>query len=237
MITQSPYLRHCVISAIFVGVCGCLWGCAARSEMDMPEDDLPALPGTGGVPTPTVGTAGTSAATGGTSWGGGGAGGAPASGGAGGTPTTVGTGGGFIGSCEYPSCLWNLIRDCLAVGLCTQEKSQLPNDTDTTKLCCSNGTSEFVTQRKQGSRLTGTVAVTKNGNKCYDVNFTTSGDGNTYNYVWFDPSGQAVVKASIATTGSSTPTLQCGNGESMPMTSECAPDGSQAAEITTGTCQ
>jgi hypothetical protein len=81
------------------------------------------------------------------------------------------------------------------------------------------------------------VAVTKNGKKCYDVDITTSGDGSTANYVWIDPSGQAVAKASIALTASSTPTVKCGNGESMSMTDQCAPDGSQAADITTGTCK
>jgi hypothetical protein len=256
MITKSMYLRNYSILAVFVGACGYLWGCGARSGMlDMPEDDLPSLPGAGGAPTTTGGSAGTSEATGGTflatggmggthatgGMGGthatGGTGGSPAAGGTGGSPAMGGTGGGFIGSCEYPSCLWNLIHDCLVAGQCTQDDSVLADgSTEITKLCCSNGTNELVTWQTQGSRHTGSVGVTKNGNKCYDVNITTSGDGTTISYVWLDPSGQAVVKTSIGMADSGPPVLQCGNGESMPMASECAPDGSQAAEITTGTC-
>ncbi len=284
MITKSMYLRNYSILAVFVGACGYLWGCGARSGMlDMPEDDLPSLPGAGGAPTTTGGSAGTSEATGGTFLATGGMGGthatggtggthptggtggthatggtggthatsgmggspatsgmggSPAAGGTGGSPAMGGTGGGFIGSCEYPSCLWNLIHDCLVAGQCTQDDSVLADgSTEITKLCCNNGTNELVTWQTQGSRHTGSVGVTKNGNKCYDVNITTSGDGTTISYVWLDPSGQAVVKTSIGRMADSgPPVLQCGNGESMPMASECAPDGSQAAEITTGTC-
>jgi hypothetical protein len=282
MTKKFLYLRNCAMAAIFIGVCGYLWGCGARSVMlDTPEGDPPTLQGTGGAPT-AGGTPGTSAATGGTSWAGGGAGGTPASGGTGGTPASGGTGGtpasggtggtpasggtggtpasggtggtpasggtggtpasggtggGFIGSCEYPSCLWNLIRDCPVVGQCTEEASQLAGgSTNITELCCRNGVYELITFRTQGSRITGTVAVSKSGNKCYDVNITTSADGNTAYYVWLDPSGQAVAKATIAMTDSSTPIVKCGNGESMPMTDVCAPDGSQAAEITAGAC-
>jgi hypothetical protein len=72
---------------------------------------------------------------------------------------------------------------------------------------------------------------------CYDVNLTTSGDGSALNHVWLDPSGRAVAKASIAMADNSMPTINCGNGESMAMTGDCTPDGSQTAEITTGTCR
>jgi len=271
MTTQSPKLRHCTLSAIFAGVCGCLLACGARSGMDMPEQELPTLPGTGGAATtggavgtvvatggiswtgggaggapatagvgvpPVTGGAGGTPATGGTSWATGGAGGAPLTGGAGGTPATGGAGGGFIGSCEYPSCLWNLIRDCLVVGPCTQQESQVAGGlTDISELCCSNGVNELVTLRMQSSKVTGSVAVSKNGSKCYDVSLATSGDGSTLYYTWLDPSGQAVAKASIAMTSSSDPVITCGNGETMPMTNNCQPDGAQAAVITTGTCQ
>ena len=228
MTKKFLYLRNCAMSAIFIGACGYLWGCGARSVMlDTPEDDPPTLQGTGGAPV-TGGTAGTPVTTGGTSWAGGGSGGTPASG---------GSGGGVIGSCEYPSCLWNLIRDCLVVGQCSEQASQLAGgSTNITELCCRNGVDELITFRTQGSRITGTVAVTKDGNKCYDVNITTSADGNTAYYVWLDSNGQTVAKATIAMTDSSAPIVKCGNGESMPMTDACSPDGSQAAEVTTGTC-
>jgi hypothetical protein len=207
----------------------------------------PATGGTGGTPaaggagvTPATGGTGGTLATGGT--GGtvatGGTGGTRATGGTAGTPATGGAGGGFIGSCAYPSCLWNLIRGCQAVGQCTQQELQIAGGTtDLSELCCSNGVNEIVTIRTQGSILTGTVDVTSNGNKCYDVNLTTSADGSMLYYVWLDPSGQSVAKASIAMTDSSTPIIYCGSGESMAMTSDCAPDGSQAAVITTGTCR
>ena len=246
MTKKFLYLRNCAMSAIFIGACGYLWGCGARSVMlDTPEDDPPTLQGTGGAPV-TGGTAGTPVTTGGTSWAGGGSGGTPASGGSGGTPASGGSGGtsasggsggGVIGSCEYPSCLWNLIRDCLVVGQCSEQASQLAGgSTNITELCCRNGVDELITFRTQGSRITGTVAVTKDGNKCYDVNITTSADGNTAYYVWLDSNGQTVAKATIAMTDSSAPIVKCGNGESMPMTDACSPDGSQAAEVTTGTC-
>jgi hypothetical protein len=219
MTTKSPYLRNCAMSALLVGACGTLWGCGARSVMEKPEDDLPTLPGTGGAPT-TGGTAGTFQATGGTFW------------------ATGGTGGGFIGSCEYPSCLWNLIRDCQVVGPCTGEEAQpAGSSTDIWEDCCSNGVDELTTIQTQGSKVTATAAVTKNGNKCYDVNVTTSADGSTLNYVWLDPSGQAVAKASISLWALGPSVIECGNGESMPMTNTCQPDGSQAAVITTGTCR
>ena len=303
------------MSAVFIGTCGTLWGCGARSVMEHSEDALPTLPGAGGALI-TSGTAGTLAATGGTygatggapatggaggtvvaggaggthatagtggapatSGEGGtvvaggtggahataGAGGAPATGGTGGThatggeggtvvaggtggthatggtggaPATGGAGGGVIGSCTYPSCLWNLIRDCQVVGQCTQQEWQIAGgSTDITELCCSNGVDEIVTMRTQGSLMTGTVTVTSNGNKCYDVNLTSSADGSTVYYVWLDPTGQSVAKASLALMDSSPPIVYCGNGESMAMTSDCAPDGSQAAVTTTGTCR
>ena len=256
MTTKSRYLRHCAMSALFIGACGYLWGCGARSTMDKPEDDLPTLPGTGGAPSTVGGAAGSSEATGGTFWatggtggtlatggtGGtlatGGTGGMSATGGAGGTRATGGAGGGFIGSCAYSTCLWNLIRDCQVVGQCTQDELQvMGNSPGVTETCCSNGVDELVTLLVQGARITGTVAVTKNGNKCYDVNIMTTADGSTLYYVWLDASGQTVAKASIAMTDSSTPIIYCGNGESMAMTDACAPDGSQAAVITKGTCR
>jgi hypothetical protein len=167
----------------------------------------------------------------------GGAGGVPATGGAGGAPATGGAGGGFIGSCTYPSCLWNLIRDCQVVGQCTQQDRQIAGgSTEITELCCSNGVDEIATLRMLPP-MTGTVTVTSNGNKCYDVNLTSSADGSTLYYVWLDPAGQAVAKASLVLTDSSPPIIYCGNGESMEMTSDCAPDGSQAAVTTTGTCR
>ena len=240
------------MSAVFIGTCGTLWGCGARSAMENSEDALPTSPGAGGALI-TGGTAGTLAATGGTFWatGGaratGGAGGTVVTGGAGGTHATGGTGGalatggaggGFIGSCTYPSCLWNLIRDCQVVGQCTQQDRQIAGgSTNITELCCSNGVDEIVTLRTQGSLMAGTVAVTSNGNKCYDVNLTSSADGSTLYYAWLDPTGQSVAKASLALLDSSPPIIYCGNGESMAMTSDCAPDGSQAAVTTTGTCR
>ena len=225
MTTKSQYLRKCAMSAVFIGTCGTLWGCGARSVMEHSEDALPTLPGAGGALI-TSGTAGTLAATEGTYWA------------TGGAPATGGAGGGVIGSCTYPSCLWNLIRDCQVVGQCTQQEWQIAGgSTDITELCCSNGVDEIVTMRTQGSLMTGTVTVTSNGNKCYDVNLTSSADGSTVYYVWLDPTGQSVAKASLALLDSSPPIVYCGNGESMAMTSDCAPDGSQAAVTTTGTCR
>jgi hypothetical protein len=246
MTKNSPGLRRRMMSTMLAGACGCLWGCAARSGMlDEPEDELPAGTSTGGVRS-TSGAAGTSAAMGGSPWasggaGGirttGGAGGRPATGGMGGGPATGGTGGGFIGSCEYPSCLWDLIGDCQVAGPCTEDDSGLTGDlAESIEICCSNGVNERITFRAQGSGFTGTLAVTKNGNRCYDVSFATRADGNTVDYAWLEPSGQAVAKASFAMTDSSFPVIYCANGESMLMTDECAPDGSQAAEISTGTC-
>lgn len=213
------------MSAVFIGTCGTLWGCGARSVMENSEDALPTLPGAGGALI-TGGTAGTLAATGVTYWA------------TGGAPATGGAGGGVIGSCTYPSCLWNLIRDCQVVGQCTQQDRQIAGgSTDITELCCSNGVDEIVTLRTQGSLMAGTVTVTSNGNKCYDVNLTSSADGSTVYYVWLDPTGQSVAKASLALMDSSPPIVYCGNGESMAMSSDCAPDGSQAAVTTTGTCR
>ena len=194
--------------------------------------------GAGGAPA-TGGTGGTHA-TGGAGGTGvaGGTGGTHVTGGTGGAPTTGGAGGGFIGSCTYPSCLWNLIRDCQVVGQCTQQDRQIAGgSTDITELCCSNGVDEIATLRTQGSLMAGTVTVTSNGNKCYDVSLTSSADGSTVYYVWLDPTGQSVAKASLALMDSSPPIVYCGNGESMAMTSDCAPDGSQAAVTTTGTCR
>jgi hypothetical protein len=206
-------------------------------------------PGTGGVATATGGTGGTTiaiAGTGGTPATGGtggvratgGTAGRPPTGGTGGAPATGGAGGGFIGSCEYPSCLWNLIRDCQVVGPCTEDDSGLSGGpTEVAELCCSNGVDERVTLRMEGSRFTGTVAVTKNGDKCYDVVITTRSDGDTVDYAWLSPGGQTVAKSTISMSDSDTPVINCANGESMPMPDECAPDGSQAAEVTIGTCR
>ncbi len=206
-------VRRSVMPAILAVACGYLWGCGARSEMlDRPENELPTLPGTGGLP-----------ATGGA--------------GAGGTSATGGAGGGFLGSCEYPACLWSLIRDCLVEGPCSQQDSLLADGaTQVTELCCSNGVDELVTVRTQGSRITATVAVTKKGNKCYDVQVSTRADGSAIDYVWLDPGGRVVAKASMVMTSSSLPAVYCTNGESMTMTEDCAPDGSQEAEVRTGTC-
>jgi len=246
MTTRSSYSRYRVLSVFFAGACCYFLGCGARSVMDLPEENPPTLQGTGGAPN-TGGTAGTFAAAGGASWVAGGAGGVPATGGSGGTPATGGSGGmpatggaggGFIGSCAYPSCLWNLIRDCQVAGPCTQDESQGAGAlTEISELCCSNGVNELVTLRIQGSRVSGTVAVTKGGSKCYDVSITASGDGNTLYYAWLDPSSEVVAKATMAMMDSSDPVITCRNGETMTMTDSCAPDGSQAAEITAGTCR
>jgi hypothetical protein len=168
----------------------------------------------------------------------GGSGPASATGGTGGGPATGGAGGGFIGSCEYPSCLWDLIRDCQVAGPCTEDDSGLSGSTtEYIELCCANGVNELITIRTEGSRFRGTVAVTKSGNKCYDVNIGTRADGTAVDYAWLDPSGQTVAKTTLLLTGSDTPVVNCANGESMVMPDQCAPDGSQQAEVTTGSCQ
>jgi hypothetical protein len=194
---------------VVVGTVGHLWACGARSVMD---------DGVGG---------GRAAGAGGVS--------TPAAGGAGGVaPATGGTGGGFIGSCAYPSCLWHLIRNCQVVGECTEESS-VGDAIMASRLCCANGTRESVTERYQGTAIVGALTVTKDGNRCYDVTFTASTEGNTADFVWLDPGGQKVAKAELSLT-SNAATITCTNGETMTMTADCSPDGSQAATVIDGRC-
>jgi hypothetical protein len=184
-----------------------------------------------------VGTGGASLGTGGMAVGAGGA--SIATGGVGGGTTLAsgGAGGGIIGGCRYPSCLWNLVKDCLVIGQCTEESN--PNAAIQQKLCCSNGVTETVSVLTQSSgALSGTVTVTKGGAACYTVAFNgrfTSGNDTNATYAWIDPSGQVAVKGFMS--DSKYVTLSCPNGETEQFSVDCSPDGSDEAIKTPGRCE
>jgi hypothetical protein len=204
-----------------------LVACGARSPMlDVPEDETPLAGGTGG----TSATPGTTFATGGTS------GTTNSTGGSGGAVyTTGGTGGGFVGGCEYPSCVWGLLRDCLPDGQCTQDDSSGFSTTINEKICCGNGVSENVNLAMQASgNFAGTVTVTKNGQSCYSVELNISATASTGTYVYRDAGGGLVAKASLMSDGSQV--VECANGETLTLPSNCPPDGSGGQTPIPGVC-
>jgi hypothetical protein len=148
-----------------------------------------------------------------------------------------GSGGAILGGCRYPSCLWNLVKDCLVIGQCTEESN--PSSTIQQKLCCDNGVGQTVSVLTQSSIvLSGTVVVTKGGAACYTVIFTgrtTSGNEMTATYAWIDPSGQIAVKGVMS--DSKFVTLTCPNGETEQFPVDCSPDGSDQAIRTPGRCE
>jgi hypothetical protein len=148
-----------------------------------------------------------------------------------------GSGGAILGGCRYPSCLWNLVKDCLVIGQCTEESN--PSSTIQQKLCCDNGVDETVSVLTQSSSvLSGTVAVTKSGAACYTVSFSgrvTSGSEMNVTYAWIDPSGEIAAKGVM--TNSKFVTLTCPNGETEQFPVDCSPDGSDQAIRTPGRCE
>ena len=140
----------------------------------------------------------------------------------------------FIGGCAFPSCLWNLVRDCSADGQCTEDDTGASAPVLIIKLCCSSGVTENIVVTTSTSAIVGTIAVAKNGKKCYDVGFTAAGDGSNAAYVWKDPSGQAVAKGSLTSDGFMK--VDCSNGESMLFSNACSLDGSSGLRDS-GTCK
>lgn len=192
--------------------------------------------GTGGA---GFGTGGASFGTGGASFGTGGAilGTGGASLGTGGSSlASGGTGGGGAVGCAYPSCLWNLIKDCLVTGPCTRE------DVGTTgvqqRLCCSNGVTQIVSiQTTASSGLSGTMSITKDGARCYTVDVTgrvlPSGDVRA-TYTWLDPSGRVALTGELS--NSDFVALTCPGEAPVEFDINCSADGSDGADITDGTC-
>jgi len=213
--------------------------------------------GTGGIPQSTGGAVGTMSATGGAAGavhatggaagavhatGGaagavhatGGAAGPMSTGGSGGvTYATGGSGGGFVGSCAYPSCVWSLIRDCLPNEPCSESNSSASSSIF--KVCCSNGVNEdFRLTMQTGNHLAGTVAISKNGKLCYDVDVDVPTDSTGGTYIYRNPAGETVAKASMMSDSSMV--IVCNNGESLALPSGCEPDGSNGLKIGSGTC-
>jgi hypothetical protein len=234
-------------AAVFV-LSAAISACGARSTMmEAPEDEPSTSVGAGGVVGGTgIATDGAGAAV-------------PATGGAGGTPGTLhaatggaagatysasgdggapgatgGAGGGFLGGCGYPSCIWNLIRDCNASGHCTEDDSGSDSVPKVYKLCCANGVRETMTVNRAAATLDGTVAVSKNGSKCYDVNIRAALDGSQVAYLWTTPDGQVAAKASL--TSDESLAIVCPGGETLTLPSGCPADGSGGASPSTGTC-
>jgi hypothetical protein len=202
-----------------------------------PDDQQAATVGAGGA---AEGTGGAVAGYGGAGQATGGAGGTTyATGGIGGaTSSTGGTGGGFLAGCQYPSCIWNLIRDCNASGPCTEDDSGSSGSAPMVyKLCCSGGVKEVATLNQSYTAIYGTLAVTKNGSKCYDVSVNASvGGSNVASYVWMAPDGQVVAKGSTMADGSVA--IECSNGEYLVLSTGCSPDGSNSnSPANTGACQ
>jgi hypothetical protein len=151
----------------------------------------------------------------------GGAAGSMSTGGAGGvTYATGGAGGGFVGDCEYPSCVWGLIRDCLPVGPCAQKDNSSGSDT---VVCCSNGFNEEFPFMPTSTRTTGTIAISKNGKLCYDVAIDVSADNASGTYVYKDPAGAPVAKGSLMSDFSVV--VSCNNGETLTLSVDCPLDG------------
>jgi len=224
--------RHHLGAFIRVGLLALLslpMACGARSVMEMPGNDTPGAGGAGGTLFATGGSAGTSQSTGGYG------GSIVAMGGSGGSASaTGGAGGGFIGGCAYPSCLWNLIRDCSADGQCTEDDTGANAPVLVIKLCCSNGVTENISVSASSTAIVGTVAVGKNGKKCYDVGFNAASDGSNAAYAWKDASGQTVAKGTLTSDGSMAVT--CANGDSMFISNDCSLDGSTELHDS-GTCK
>jgi hypothetical protein len=179
--------------------------------------------GTGGATFQTTGTGGTSYAT-------------TATGGA--TSGTGGSGHGFLGDCEYPSCIWNLIRDCHPDGACTRDDSASSAPSTVYKLCCDGGFNEIATLDQTSSTLHGTLTATRNGSKCYSVAVrAATGTGGTVlaRYVWTTPDGQMPAGGTLTEDGSLV--ITCTNGETFTMAADCSPDGvSNNPPPSSGTC-
>jgi hypothetical protein len=162
----------------------------------------------------------------------GGAAGSMSTGGAGGAIyATGGAGGGFVGDCAYPSCVWGLIRDCLPVGPCAQSSS-----TDSsTVVCCSNGFNEDIPLSMQTStHATGTIAISKNGKLCYDVEVDTWAGTMSGTYVLNNPAGATVAKGSLMSDGSIF--VSCNDGETLTLPMDCPLDGHGNLTTEPGTC-
>ena len=229
-----------LLSATVVSACG------ARSAMiEAPEDQRSSVVGAGGIAgSAVVATGGGGGAVestgrkGGTinDATGGGDGGTYASGGEGdATSGTGGGGGGFLDGCQYPSCVWDLIRDCHADGPCTEDDSDSNGVPKVYKLCCLNGVHETTTVNRSATTLYGTVAVTKNGLSCYEVNFKATLDGSEVaRYVWTTSGGQVAATGSLASDDSVA--IVCSNGETLTLPSGCPAAGSGSASSSNGTC-
>jgi hypothetical protein len=206
------------------------------------EDEAGTTRGTGGVAGSVYATGGAAdamRATGGAAGAmhaTGGAAGSMSTGGSGGvTYATGGAGGGFVGSCAYPSCVWGLIRDCLPVGPCEESSSSGTGTVVTEKVCCSNGVNEnFRVSMQASNRMTGTVAISKNGNLCYNVDVDVPTDATSGIYVYKNPAGVMVAKASLRSDGSMV--VSCNDGETLTLPADCPPDGSGNMTTVSGTC-
>jgi hypothetical protein len=220
--------------------------CGARSVMmEAPEGQPSSWVGAGGIEGGTGfvtgGDGGAVESTGGKGGTindatGGAAGGTYAIGGDGGaTNGTGGAGGGSLDGCQYPSCIWNLIRDCRANGPCTEDNSGSNSVPKVYKLCCANGFNKTTTVNQSSTTLDGTVAVTKDGAKCYDVNVKAALDGSQVTrYVWTTPDGLVAANASL--TSDDALAIVCTNGETLALRSGCPAAGSSSASPSNGTC-
>jgi hypothetical protein len=217
--------------------------------LDQPEDNSPTTSvggaaaqtssGSGGAAHASGGAGGTTHASGGSAGAthaSGGSAGAN-SGGVGGMPSTIGgSGGGVANGCMYPSCVWNLLRDCYPDGQCTQESSSSSGLTYDVALCCSNGVNESIHLNVPLSgNMTGTVTITKHGQGCYSVVVSEPITSMTATYTYKDTSGTTVAKATTMSDGSTD--IVCNDGESLTLPTYCNPDGSTSSmTTTTGTC-